>query len=28
MSRDELVVLVRRQAGQIAAQAGQIAELR
>jgi hypothetical protein len=28
MSRDELVVLVRRQAAQITAQAGQIAELR
>jgi hypothetical protein len=27
MSRDELVVVVRRQAGQIAAQAGQLAEL-
>jgi hypothetical protein len=27
MSRDELVVVVRRQAGQIATQAGQLAEL-
>jgi hypothetical protein len=27
MSRDELIVVVRRQAGQISAQAGQIAEL-
>ena len=27
LSRDELIVVVRRQAGQISAQAGQIAEL-